>query len=218
MQMSDPNSVNAASSGDLNTHGKLVVILPCVLGSCVCLLLIVFISLVPSYNRGGHQTNRVEELRRPRKSRPACLTGAVLSSMPIITWGPNSRNELQASKDLELGSVPDGENATGDEASVRQSGFSRTKSAGEPEDGRLAEDLHTSTQQEIKPSYGDLNHDIGPSDQQSSAWRGGGVGCAICEEEFLCGQDVRVLPCNHDFHPDCVDPWLLNASGTCPLW
>ncbi|RMZ86117.1 hypothetical protein DV737_g18, partial [Chaetothyriales sp. CBS 132003] len=31
------------------------------------------------------------------------------------------------------------------------------------------------------------------------------------------GEEMRVLPCNHKFHPDCVDPWLLNVSGTCPL-
>jgi hypothetical protein len=29
---------------------------------------------------------------------------------------------------------------------------------------------------------------------------------------------VRVLPCQHQFHPPCVDPWLVNVSGTCPLW
>ena len=43
------------------------------------------------------------------------------------------------------------------------------------------------------------------------------LGCSICTEDFTKGQEVRVLPCNHKFHPDCVDPWLLNVSGTCPL-
>ncbi|RMZ86922.1 hypothetical protein DV736_g5852, partial [Chaetothyriales sp. CBS 134916] len=42
-------------------------------------------------------------------------------------------------------------------------------------------------------------------------------GCAICTEDFTQGEEMRVLPCNHKFHPDCIDPWLLNVSGTCPL-
>jgi len=44
-----------------------------------------------------------------------------------------------------------------------------------------------------------------------------GLTCCICTEDFERGQDVRVLPCNHSFHPACIDPWLLNVSGTCPL-
>ena len=42
--------------------------------------------------------------------------------------------------------------------------------------------------------------------------------CSICTEDFTMGEDIRVLPCDHKFHPACVDPWLLNVSGTCPLW
>ncbi|KAH0548624.1 hypothetical protein GP486_007832 [Trichoglossum hirsutum] len=45
-----------------------------------------------------------------------------------------------------------------------------------------------------------------------------GLSCSICTEDFVKGEDIRVLPCNHKYHPDCVDPWLLNVSGTCPLW
>lgn len=45
----------------------------------------------------------------------------------------------------------------------------------------------------------------------------GQLGCSICTEDFSKGEEVRVLPCNHKFHPECVDPWLLNVSGTCPL-
>ncbi|KPI42353.1 uncharacterized protein AB675_9482 [Cyphellophora attinorum] len=41
--------------------------------------------------------------------------------------------------------------------------------------------------------------------------------CSSCTDDFELGADVRVLPCNHHFHPECVDPWLLNVSGTCPL-
>ena len=45
-----------------------------------------------------------------------------------------------------------------------------------------------------------------------------GLACSVCTEDFIKGQDLRVLPCNHKFHPECIDPWLLNVSGTCPLW
>lgn len=41
--------------------------------------------------------------------------------------------------------------------------------------------------------------------------------CAICVEDFQEGSDVRVLPCDHVFHPKCVDEWLSNHSSLCPL-
>ncbi|KAG0217751.1 hypothetical protein B0O80DRAFT_435808 [Mortierella sp. GBAus27b] len=41
--------------------------------------------------------------------------------------------------------------------------------------------------------------------------------CAICIEEFVEGDEVRILPCHHDFHSECIDPWLTRKSATCPL-
>ncbi|KAM9371786.1 RING finger protein 215 [Phaethornis superciliosus] len=40
--------------------------------------------------------------------------------------------------------------------------------------------------------------------------------CAVCLEHFHRSQWLRVLPCSHEFHRDCVDPWLL-LQQTCPL-
>ncbi|KAK3335915.1 hypothetical protein B0T19DRAFT_23027 [Cercophora scortea] len=42
--------------------------------------------------------------------------------------------------------------------------------------------------------------------------------CAICTEDFVYGTDVRKLPCDHLYHPLCIDKWLLDFAVTCPLW
>ncbi|KAG2116946.1 hypothetical protein DEU56DRAFT_839651 [Suillus clintonianus] len=43
--------------------------------------------------------------------------------------------------------------------------------------------------------------------------------CPICIVDFEEGDELRVLPCEgkHRFHQACVDPWLLELSGSCPL-
>uniref|UniRef100_A0A8C4YI93 Ring finger protein 215 n=3 Tax=Gopherus TaxID=38771 RepID=A0A8C4YI93_9SAUR len=40
--------------------------------------------------------------------------------------------------------------------------------------------------------------------------------CVVCLDQFHKNQCLRVLPCSHEFHRDCVDPWLL-LQQTCPL-
>ncbi|KAK3023500.1 hypothetical protein RJ639_043784 [Escallonia herrerae] len=40
--------------------------------------------------------------------------------------------------------------------------------------------------------------------------------CVICLSEFAPGESVRVLPkCNHGFHVECIDMWLVSHSS-CP--
>ncbi|EEB90403.1 hypothetical protein MPER_11397 [Moniliophthora perniciosa FA553] len=43
--------------------------------------------------------------------------------------------------------------------------------------------------------------------------------CPICIVDFEEGDDIRILPCEgqHRFHQQCVDPWLLELSSSCPL-
>lgn len=40
--------------------------------------------------------------------------------------------------------------------------------------------------------------------------------CAICIELFKPADVVRLLPCRHEFHKLCIDPWLLE-NRTCPM-
>ncbi|GAX86687.1 hypothetical protein CEUSTIGMA_g14094.t1 [Chlamydomonas eustigma] len=40
--------------------------------------------------------------------------------------------------------------------------------------------------------------------------------CPICLEDVVEGTVMRVLPCCHRFHRDCVDSWL-ERKATCPI-
>ena len=40
--------------------------------------------------------------------------------------------------------------------------------------------------------------------------------CSICLKAFKQGETMRVLPCQHEFHQECIDRWLLDSNRTCP--
>jgi len=40
--------------------------------------------------------------------------------------------------------------------------------------------------------------------------------CSICLENVGAGDIVRTLPCMHQYHANCVDPWLV-SNATCPI-
>ena len=41
--------------------------------------------------------------------------------------------------------------------------------------------------------------------------------CAVCLDEFKDNELLRVLPCGHRFHHDCLLPWLTQKQSSCPL-
>lgn len=45
----------------------------------------------------------------------------------------------------------------------------------------------------------------------------GSLECAVCLNEFQDHETLRLIPkCDHVFHPDCIDMWLISNS-TCPV-
>ncbi|KAF4124664.1 PA domain [Geosmithia morbida] len=44
------------------------------------------------------------------------------------------------------------------------------------------------------------------------------VECVVCLEEYVDGVSrVMRLPCGHEFHVDCITPWLTTRRRTCPI-
>ncbi|KAF9871914.1 pa domain-containing protein [Colletotrichum karsti] len=55
----------------------------------------------------------------------------------------------------------------------------------------------------------------------SSEWKkymGRQVECVVCLEEYVDGVSrVMSLPCGHEFHAECITPWLTTRRRTCPI-
>ncbi|CAO3563896.1 unnamed protein product [Mortierella alpina] len=41
--------------------------------------------------------------------------------------------------------------------------------------------------------------------------------CSICLTEYEAGEQIRTLPCFHQYHQGCIDPWLLYVVSLCPM-
>lgn len=41
--------------------------------------------------------------------------------------------------------------------------------------------------------------------------------CVVCQNDFCQDEDVVTLPCDHEFHKDCIQTWLTQNSCKCPM-
>ena len=141
---------------------------------------------------------------RPRQSRAKGLARAVLDTLPIVKFGNQTATKPDPEMELETNTT-DGR----DPAAQRTTSMLSEDRRPEGVTAGTASVDHDGTSAAARSSQaaesGETNED-------------GQLGCSICTEDFKAGEDVRVLPCRHQFHPTCIDPWLINVSGTCPLW
>ncbi|KAM0439732.1 hypothetical protein ACHAPT_000826 [Fusarium lateritium] len=97
---------------------------------------------------------------------------------------------------------------------------SRT-TTGVPED----ESRVASTEAIPTPSTGTRNNRRNEREKGSSGfsaeWKkymGRQVECVVCLEEYVDGvSQVMSLPCGHEFHVECITPWLTTRRRTCPI-
>lgn len=158
---------------------------------------------------------------RPRQSRAKGLARAVLETLPIVKFGDNTPTKPDPS--IELENSPEsahGRNPNEVQAhhlsTIPEDAVTQPKNTGVLEGTASGANATASSSAEGSTGIGAANATTAKDSAEEED--GNHLGCSICTEDFAVGEDVRVLPCNHKYHPHCVDPWLINVSGTCPLW
>ncbi|KAI9652043.1 MAG: hypothetical protein M1831_007235 [Alyxoria varia] len=205
-----------------------MIILYSITGVITALFLVIIIT-------GAIRAHRHPERYRPRvlggqgrPSRAKGLARAMLDSIPIVKFGDNQQHKEpgEGEGDVEMaeGSSDSNRRRSGDQQSQTGSGareHREEESEGSPRAARTSADGSVEEPTTVATA---ATSSAQPSKRNSKAPGAGagsnaeeGLGCSICTEDFVKGEDIRVLPCDHKFHPACVDPWLLDVSGTCPL-
>ncbi|KAI1373725.1 hypothetical protein F4677DRAFT_455756 [Hypoxylon crocopeplum] len=203
----DGDSDNGQSQGG-NNSAVAMSILYSITGLITLLFLIIIATgAIRAHRHPERYGPRASYGGRPRQSRAKGLARAVLETLPIVKFGdpqpaakPDPENELDSiSGDRHRHSSSPHELTPND---VEQ---------GEASPDAAAKATQISTSETRDATTSDENdRNIGATEEDH-------LGCSICTEDFAVGQDVRVLPCDHKYHPQCIDPWLVNVSGTCPL-
>lgn len=213
----DLNSyTNTSRNGGWNGGGALgqspttavaMIILYSITGIITALFVVIIITGAIRAHRHPERYGPRNILGRGRQSRAKGIARAMLETLPIVKFGDHQDLPKKSvdGQDIEMtaGGQPAKDTDSNPDAPAQTPAIA-TGAAGA--DSAKSVEGSESTPPTVTPA----NNPDGTDAQ-------GHLGCSICTEDFQKGEELRVLPCNHKFHPDCVDPWLLNVSGTCPL-
>ncbi|KAL8791096.1 MAG: hypothetical protein Q9213_000303 [Squamulea squamosa] len=197
--------------GKSPTTAVAMIILYSITGIITALFLIIIVVGAIRAHRHPERYGPRNVVGRTRQSRAKGIARAMLETIPIVKFGDNGTPKTaeptaNPERDIEMApprNIP--------ETSSPSEHYTPTLTSAVPNEhieannGALtAENLPTEAVPPQNTNDPTVNAD-------------NGLACSVCTDDFTKGQDVRVLPCNHKFHPECIDPWLLNVSGTCPM-
>lgn len=210
---------NGFLGGPSPTTAVAMIILYSITGIITALFILIIVTgAVRAHRHPERYGPRAGAAGRGRQSRAKGIARAMLETLPIVKFGdqePTPPKPPAADRDVEMtASEPKPDDETEPATSASGAGNNAQAAAGD----------EISPQQPAAGEKGSEN--LGEGTEGAGHVHGtnadgtqedGTLGCSICTEDFNRGEEVRVLPCNHKFHPECVDPWLLDVSGTCPL-
>ena len=225
----DQTTINNGSGNALGpspTTAVAMIILYSITGIITALFLIIIITGAVRAHRHPERYGPRNIIGRPRQSRAKGIARAMLETLPIVKFG-DGEDAIKPMPAVELGDVRPEEHApTTSPVGTGSTPIDRTRDAETRDDGEVVRTITVGgTEGQAGQSHAETdqhdherNHDGHEHDHPEATGTDNGLACSVCTDDFAKGQDVRVLPCGHKFHPECIDPWLLNVSGTCPLW
>ena len=220
------NNTNAGQSGRSPTTAVAMIILYSITGIITAMFLLIIVIGAVRAHRHPERYGPRNTAGITRQSRARGIGRAALEALPIFKFGdqeggkpvqptgpPGSRDHPEA-RDIELGAAnpenpppkaPDEpQRHPADAATPEPSSLETLSDPPQPDMVKTVSASATAPQSDTAHPTPEANAE-------------NGLACSVCTDEFVRGQDVRVLPCDHKFHPECIDPWLLNVSGTCPM-
>ena len=216
---------NGFLGGPSPTTAVAMIILYSITGIITALFIIIIITgAVRAHRHPERYGPRVGAAGRGGQSRAKGIARAMLATLPIVKFGDQDTTAPKpptAGRDIEMNSS---EFLNAGESEAPNNGSGATKdseavpgleAAGASPEQPVSDDKKSKSPAE--GAEGATTAGNGHGHNADGTQEDGTLGCSICTEDFNRGEEVRVLPCNHKFHPACVDPWLLNVSGTCPL-
>lgn len=196
------------SLGKSPTTAVAMIILYSITGIITALFLIIIIVGAIRAHRHPERYGPRRVIGRVRQGRAKGLARAMLETLPIVKFGDKEEDDKPAvrGRDVEMADVPK-DAAAGTEPHEDGASTSNTDAPAESGPDVVTTEAAAGS---ARPTEGTS---AGAGDNTDND-----LACSVCTDDFIKGQDIRVLPCKHKFHPECIDPWLLNVSGTCPLW
>ncbi|KAF2147852.1 hypothetical protein K461DRAFT_73443 [Myriangium duriaei CBS 260.36] len=201
------NNPSKSYSPSLNTQVAMIVLYTVTGLVSALFLVIIAMGAIRAHRHPERYGPRAARRGRSHQTRAGGLARAMLDSLPIVKFGAP---ETPKQPDVELA------NANEHSETVRSdSAPTLTKENTPDQTPKQSPDSSPELDRSsVRSGIGPATVAAQPADPQNNEEA---PSCSICTDDFEPGQDMRVLPCDHKFHPACVDPWLVNVSGTCPL-
>ncbi|KAF7174812.1 hypothetical protein CNMCM7691_003498 [Aspergillus felis] len=194
------------STGSPNTA---MIILYSITGIITALFLAIIITGAIRAHRHPERYGPRYTAGRPRQSRARGIARAMLDTIPIVKFGDSSDPRTGPVKgDVEMSLGTEEEGVIERREAPAADGSPPSVTVGQRNDETETAKAETDSERRGTPT---------PATDTELPNEHPNFSCPICTDDFIKGQDLRVLPCNHQFHPECIDPWLVNVSGTCPL-